>query len=189
MITKERLEELIKQGATIYSTCWKEEIDLSQKCEVINKTFYDGKTRLVLIVYEDEEHSPQYLVSNLTEDIEGAEWNKELKQLQDQLSQAQKTIEILKMSNDALREDNLDLSYDKVDSAYEYAKEMAINWESGYQEEIKELRNQLALTEKALELACYKLTDFEHTEKESMHSSQYWYDYLQERAEEMMKSE
>ena len=77
MITKERLEELIEQGATIYSTHWGEEIDLSQKCEVIKKKFYDGKVRLVLIVHEDDEHSPHYLLQNLTEDIEGAKWQEE----------------------------------------------------------------------------------------------------------------
>ena len=77
MITKERLEELIKQGATIYSTYWKEEVDLSQKCEVVKKSFYDGKKRLVLIVHEDEEHNPHYMLENLTEDVEGAKWEEE----------------------------------------------------------------------------------------------------------------
>ena len=77
MITRERLEELIKQGATIYSTHWKEEVDLSQKCEVVKKSFYDGKKRLVLIVHEDEKHSPHYMLENLTEDVEGAKWEEE----------------------------------------------------------------------------------------------------------------
>lgn len=77
MISKERLEELIEQGATIYSTHWKEEVDLSQKCEVVKKSFYDGKKRLVLIVHEDEEHSPHYMLENLTEDVEGAKWEEE----------------------------------------------------------------------------------------------------------------
>ena len=77
MITKERLEELIEQGATIYSTHWKEEVDLSQKCEIVKKSFCDGKKRLVLIVHEDEEHSPYYMLENLTEDVEGAKWKEE----------------------------------------------------------------------------------------------------------------
>ena len=77
MITRERLEELIKQGATIYSTHWKEEVDLSKKCEVVKKSFYDWKKRLVLIVHEDEEHSPHYMLENLTEDVEGATWEEE----------------------------------------------------------------------------------------------------------------
>ena len=64
--------------------------------------------------------------------------------LEAKLAQAQKTIEIQKMSNDALQEENLDYRYDITDTAYEQAKEMASYWERQYQEEIKELKAKLA---------------------------------------------
>lgn len=69
--------------------------------------------------------------------------NEKIKQLKDQL-------EIFKVSNDVLQQDNLDLSYDKVDIAYGYAKEMAENWERDYQEEIQQLKKsqkELAINE------------------------------------------
>ena len=77
MIEKQRLEELIEQGATIYSTSWEEEINLGEYwCEIF-ETDWDGKTITRLVVHEDEEHNPMYMLENLTEDIEGAKWHKE----------------------------------------------------------------------------------------------------------------
>lgn len=77
MIEKERLEELIKQGSTIYSTSWKEEIDLSQYwCEVFEMD-WDGKIIYKLVVHEDDEHNPMYSLDGLTEDIESAKWEEE----------------------------------------------------------------------------------------------------------------
>lgn len=64
--------------------------------------------------------------------------------------QLKEQLEIFKTFNDALQQDNLDLSYNKVDTAYEYAKEMAENWEKDYQEEIQQLKQsqkQLAISE------------------------------------------
>lgn len=76
--------------------------------------------------------------------------DKEIIKLRGENQQLKKQLEIFKISNDALQQDNLDLSYDKVDIAYEYAKEMAENWEKDYQEEIKQLKqsqNQVAIDE------------------------------------------
>ena len=53
---------------------------------------------------------------------------KSIKELKQQLAQAQKTIEIQKMSNNALQEENLDYRYDITDTTYEQAKEMASGW-------------------------------------------------------------
>lgn len=58
-----------------------------------------------------------------------------------------------------------------------------------HQETMRLADKTIKRLELALELACYKLTDFESSEKESVHSSQYWFDYLKQRAEEIMKSE
>ena len=75
----------------------------------------------------------------------------------DMIDDLKEQIKILKLSNDVLQEDNLDLSYNKTDLAYEYAKGMAADWEKGYQKEIAELKSLLTITKKALELACEKL--------------------------------
>jgi hypothetical protein len=48
------------------------------------------------------------------------------------------------MSNDALIDENLDYRYDITDTAYEQAKYMAESWEKDYQQEIAELKQQLA---------------------------------------------
>ena len=77
MITKERLEKLIEQGATIYSESWNEEVDLSLPCEIVKMMNINGVVQERLIVHEDEEHHPSYLLSCLTEDIEGAKWQEE----------------------------------------------------------------------------------------------------------------
>lgn len=77
MITRERLEELIEKGATIYSTNWKEEVDLSLPCRITEVFHSDGVVREHLIVYEGEGFSPSYLLDGLTEDIEGAKWQEE----------------------------------------------------------------------------------------------------------------
>lgn len=63
--------------------------------------------------------------------------------LEAKLAQAQKTIEIQKMSNDALIDENLDYRYDITDTAYELAKGIAEDWELGYKDEIAELKQQL----------------------------------------------
>lgn len=76
--------------------------------------------------------------------VENEHYKKKIADLEAKLAEAQKTIEIQKMSNDALQEENLDYRYDITDTAYEQAKEMASNWESQYQEEIKELKAKLA---------------------------------------------
>lgn len=77
MIEKKRLEELIEQGATIYSTSWKEEIDLSEYwCEIFEME-WNGKIITKLVVHEDDEHCPLYLLEDLTEDIETAKWEEE----------------------------------------------------------------------------------------------------------------
>lgn len=76
MISKERLEELIEQKAKIYSTHWQEEVDLSLPCKIVESE-YDNKTITRLVVFEDEEHAPSYMIDNLTEDIEGAKWEEE----------------------------------------------------------------------------------------------------------------
>lgn len=79
--------------------------------------------------------------------FENKDLDKYIADLEAKLAQAQKTIEIQKMSNDALQEENLDYRYDITDTAYEQAKEMASNWENQYQEEIKELKAKLAESE------------------------------------------
>ena len=76
MISKERLKELIEQKAKIYSTHWQEEVDLSLPCKIVESE-YDNKTITHLVVFEDEEHSPSYMIDNLTEDIESAKWAEE----------------------------------------------------------------------------------------------------------------
>ena len=68
----------------------------------------------------------------------------------EELEKAQKTIELQKMSNDALKEENIDRSYDITDLVFERANDIAEDWEFGYQEEIKELKQQLALKETEL---------------------------------------
>ena len=95
---------------------------------------------------------------------------KEFADLEAKLAEAQKTIEIQRMSNDALMENNLDLSYDKVDSAYEYAKEMASNWESQYQGEIAELKQQLAEKDEEIE-TLKEENERNKAEAESQHKS------------------
>lgn len=64
MIEKERLEQLIEQGATVYSTSWREEVELNKETCSISKES-DG---YILTVYEDEEHSPHYCIDYLEED-------------------------------------------------------------------------------------------------------------------------
>lgn len=76
MISRERLKELIEQKAKIYSTHWQEEVDLSLPCKIVESE-YDNKTITRLVVFEDEEHAPSYMIDNLTEDIEGAKWEEE----------------------------------------------------------------------------------------------------------------
>lgn len=79
-ISKERLEELIRQKATIYSTHWQEEVDLSLPCE-INELEYGDRVITRLVVFEDDEHAPSYMLDSLTEDIEGAKWDMRFKRI------------------------------------------------------------------------------------------------------------
>ena len=63
-----------------------------------------------------------------------------------------KELELLRKQNDLLQEENLDYRYDITDIACERATEMARDWEEQYKYEI-------AVLEKALELACRELND------------------------------
>ena len=65
-------------------------------------------------------------------------------EIESKLAESLEIIRLLKMSNDALREDNLDLSYNQVDNVYETAIEMSKGWEEQYQQEIAQLKQQLA---------------------------------------------
>lgn len=75
MISKERLEELIEQGATIWSCGWLEEIELNKDTCIIKDVYKNGElngTRL--FVSEDENHCPAYNIENLEEDVETAKF-------------------------------------------------------------------------------------------------------------------
>ena len=69
--------------------------------------------------------------------------DQQISDLETKLAEAQKTIEIQKMSNNALQEENLDYRYDITDTAYEQAKYMAESWEEDYQQENQQLKQQL----------------------------------------------
>lgn len=79
-ISKERLEQLIEQGATVWSEDWNEEVVLSKKnCEIHN--IYDERDIPVatkLFVREDDLHCPSYSIHWLTEDVETAKWHYEM---------------------------------------------------------------------------------------------------------------
>lgn len=77
MITKERLEELINQGSTIWSSGFNEEIKLNPKnCKVEKQKWQtDREPKLYLVVKEDEYHYPTYCLDNLREDVERAKWH------------------------------------------------------------------------------------------------------------------
>ena len=77
MIGKERLKELIEQGATIYS--FEEEIDLGYPCEIVNCILTDGTIIERLIVHEDEYHHPTYTLCSLTENIEYTKGEKNMR--------------------------------------------------------------------------------------------------------------
>lgn len=102
-----------------------------------------------------------------TEELEKAykELEKEFTKKSQRLAHAEKTIEIQKITNDALIDENLDYRYNITDTAFEQAKEMAKRWEEDYQQEIVELKSQLALTEKALELACEDISSLYREKK------------------------
>lgn len=78
-ISKERLEELIEQGATIWSEDWNEEVELSKKnCEIHD--VYDERNRPFmtrLFVREDDLHCPSYNIRCLTEDVDAGLWQLE----------------------------------------------------------------------------------------------------------------
>ena len=76
---------------------------------------------------------------------------KKIADLEAKLAKAQKTIENQRMSSNALMEENLEYRWDITDSAYEYAKTIAKGWEKQYQEEISQLKQQLAEKEKEIE--------------------------------------
>lgn len=93
----------------------------------------------------------------ISEDLHLAWLNRQAKQIADieaKLAEAQKTIEIQRMASNALMEENLEYRWDITESAYEYAKNIAKGWESQYQEEIDQLKQQLA--EKDSEVQSWK---------------------------------
>lgn len=84
MITRERLEELISQRATIYSTDWDEVVELSpETCTVENIKISEYGEEIVekLFVKEDEQHIPSYRLSALEEDIETEKFKKEFQNI------------------------------------------------------------------------------------------------------------
>lgn len=84
MITRERLEELIRQRATIYSAGWDEEVELSpETCTVENIKIseYGEEIGEKLFVKEDERHIPSYRLSALEEDIETEKFKKEFQNI------------------------------------------------------------------------------------------------------------
>lgn len=89
--------------------------------------------------------------------------DQQLADLEAKLAEAQKTIEIQKMSNNALQEENLDYRYDITDTAYEQAKYMAESWEEDYQQEITELKQQLAEKEQENERLKEEICKYEIT--------------------------
>lgn len=84
MISRERLEELIRQRATIYSTGWDEAVELSpETCTVKNIKIseYGEEIGEKLFVKEDERHIPSYRLSALEEDIETEKFKKEFQNI------------------------------------------------------------------------------------------------------------
>ena len=84
MITRERLEELISQRATIYSTDWDEAVELSpETCTVENIKIseYGEEIGEKLFVKEDEQHIPSYRLSALEEYIETEKFKKEFQNI------------------------------------------------------------------------------------------------------------
>ena len=84
MISRERLEELISQRATIYSTDWDETVELSpETCTVENIKIseYGEEIGEKLFVKEDELHIPSYRLSALEEDIETEKFKKEFQNI------------------------------------------------------------------------------------------------------------
>lgn len=79
--------------------------------------------------------------------------------LEAKLAVAKKTIEVQRKTNDALMDENLDFRNDITDVAIEQAKRMAEDWEFGYKEEIKELKQQLAEKEKEIDELKQRLKD------------------------------
>ena len=113
--------------------------------------------------------------------------DQQISDLEAKLAEAQKTIEIQKMSNNALQEENLDYRYDITDTAYEQAKYMAESWEEDYQQEITELKQQLHdLPKKIVEEITNELSNntslyFEMRESTSAHcpNKEYeWFNYV-----------
>ena len=79
-MTKERLEELIKQGATIWSSGFNEELKLNPKnCKIEKqKWLTEPEPKLYLVVKEDEEHYPTYCLDNLREDVDRVKWEHDM---------------------------------------------------------------------------------------------------------------
>ena len=79
-ISKERLRELINEGATIWSKTFTEEVYLNSRCFLIpiTETNEIGKeeiTNYILSVYEDETHTNKYLITELDEDVKKCKWS------------------------------------------------------------------------------------------------------------------
>ena len=79
MIERERLEELIKQGATIWSNDWEEEIVLDKDhCVIFHCTRYNNEYDCdILSVDEGDGYVNNYIIRALEEDVESAKWKLE----------------------------------------------------------------------------------------------------------------
>ena len=78
MITKERLKELIEQGATIWNDDW-EEIKLDKgTCEICELQYLNGEhwgwCLQFQYDYEDEHHKTEVNLEDLEEDVEKGRW-------------------------------------------------------------------------------------------------------------------
>lgn len=84
MITKERLQELINQKATIWHDDFGE-IKLSEKCEILDTFGFDYKHQPIegsilrfYYIYDNQPHFDDYDITELEEDVEKARWHYEI---------------------------------------------------------------------------------------------------------------
>lgn len=110
--------------------------------EIAGATVFDDK--LYSDLTDELKKDTQKVYIHLVDDYA----KRRIADLEAKLAQAQKTIEIQRMSNDALIDENLDYRYDITDNAYELAKEMSESWKEDYEQELVELKQQLAEKEK-----------------------------------------
>lgn len=81
-ISKQRLKELIKQGATIWNDEW-EEIKLDKNtCEICELQYLNGTHKGWCLQfqydYEDEHHKTEVNLEDLEEDVEKGRWELEM---------------------------------------------------------------------------------------------------------------